>query len=324
MMQRHTFVAGMAAVMVAPLAGEAQQTVYRIAYLSPAAGPTPLTDAFDRRLRAEGFVIGHNISVDRRYMAGREKEYTAVLAELEHKADVIVVAGPPAALAAKKTITKVPVVFSAVGDPVAIGLVQSLAKPGGNLTGVGFDVTPEIAGKRLEVLKEAIPKVARVGALWSSADPVGVPALRQLDTAASRLRVSVIAHDVRVPEDFEGIFRAIVTDRADALLVVGGPVNVIHRGRIIDFAAKQRLPAIYISSIYVDEGGLMSYGPSFSDNIERAAVYVARILKGAKPSDLPVELPTKLDLAINLKTAKALGLTIPPSLLLRADQVIDP
>jgi ABC-type uncharacterized transport system substrate-binding protein len=242
---------------------------------------------------------------------------------LERRVDLIVATGPPAALAAKKVVTKVPVIFAAVGDPVAIGLVQSLAKPGGNFTGVAFDVSPEIAVKRLGLLKEVFPPLARVAVLWSSADPVGIPTLRGLEGAAPRLAVSLRSFDVKRSEDFDDVFRQIVKERLNGFLVIGGPVNVVHQKRIIEFVASQRIPAISISRDYVVEGGLMAYGPSLADNIGHAASFVAKILKGAKSADLPVEQPTKFELVINLKTAKALGLTIPQTLLQRADQVIE-
>ena len=326
MMTRRTFLCGlMLGTLAAPLAAEGQQLgrVPTIGYVSPGAGPNPLADAFDRGLREAGYVEGRNIAVDRRYMAGREDQYDQVMAQLEQqKVDAIVAAGPPAALAAKRVVKTVPVVFAGVGDPVVIGLVQSLARPGGNLTGVAFDATPEIAGKRLELLKAAVTNLSRVAALWSSADPVGLPLLRQLEQAAQRLRVKVMPYDVRGPEDFDPLFDEILKDRANGMLIVGGPVNVIHHKRIIAFTTTHGLPAISISRNYVEDGGLMSYGPSFADIMHHAAVYVARILKGAKPADLPVEQPTKFELVINLKTAKALGLTIPQSVLGRADQVI--
>ena len=309
---------------LAPLA-EAQSVgrVPTIGYVTPGAGPGPFGDAFNRGLREAGYIEGRNIVIDRRYMAGREDQYDHVMAQLEQqKVDVIVANGPPAALAAKRVVKTVPVVFAAVGDPTVIGLVQSLARPGGNLTGVTFDVTPEIMGKRLELLKAAATNLSRVAALWSSADPVGLPLLRQLEQAAHRLNVKVIPYNVRGPEDFDPLFKKILKDRVNGILVVGGPVNVVHQNRIIAFAATHALPAISISRNYVEDGGLMSYGPSFIDITRRAADYVARILKGAKPGDLPVEQPTNFELVINLKTAKALGLTIPQSILVRADEVI--
>ena len=325
-MDRRAFLGTIAgSLLAAPLAAEAQQAgkIFRVGYVSPTSGIGPIGLAFNRSLRDSGLIEGENVLVDRQFMGGREDQYPAVLGDLERRVDVIVVTGPPAALAAKKVVTRVPVIFAAVGDPVAIGLVQSLAKPGGNFTGVAFDVSPDIAIKRLGLLKEVFPGLVRVAALWSSHDPVGIPTLRHLEDAAPRLPAPVRAFDVRRPEDFDGVFRLIVSERLNGLLVIGGPVNVIHQKRIIEFTASHRLPAISISRDYVDEGGLMSYGPSLADNIGHAATYVAKIRKGAKPADLPVEQPSKFDLVINLKTAKALGLTIPPSLLQRADQVID-
>ena len=291
--------------------------------MAPASGLTAQVLAFHGGLRDNGLVEGQNVAVDQQLMGGREDQYTVVLAELERRVDVIVVAGPPAALAAKKVVTKVPVIFAAVGDPVALGLVQSLPRPAGNFTGVAFDVSPDIAAKRVSLLKEVFPPLTHVAALWSLPDPVGVLALRYLQDAAPRIPVSVRPFDIRGPEDFNSVFRDIIKERLNGILVIGGPVNVIHQKRIIEFAAAQRLPAISITRDYVADGGLMSYGPNLADNIGHAATYVARILKGAKPADLPVEQPTKFELLINLKTAKALGLTIPPSLLLRADQVIE-
>jgi ABC-type uncharacterized transport system substrate-binding protein len=306
----------------------AQQSgkVWRIGWVSPGLPltvPGPILLAFNRRLRDNGLIEGENIVVDRHFMGGREDQYAAVLSELERRVVLIVVSGPPAALAAKKFVTKVPVIFAAVGDPVGIGLVQSLAKPGGNLTGVAFDVSPDIVAKRLVFLKEAFPQLARIAALWSSADPVGIRMLAHLQDSAATLSLFVRPFDVRKPEDFDGIFRDIVQERLNGILVIGGPVNVIHQKRIIEFAEIQRMPVISISRDYVVDGGLMSYGPSLAENIAHAADFVARILRGARPADLPVEQPTQFELVINAKTARALGLTIPPALLVRADQVIE-
>jgi putative tryptophan/tyrosine transport system substrate-binding protein len=328
MIDRRGFLVGMGTLASLPLAVEAQQArkIYRIGWVSPGFAltpPGPVTLAFNRRLRDNGLIEGENVVVDRHFMGGREDQYATVLTELERRVDVIVVSGPPAALAAKKVVTKVPVIFAAVGDPVGIGLVQSLAKPGGNFTGVAFDVSPEIAVKRVVLLKEVFPQLARVAALWSSADPVGIRMLAHLQDSAAAISLSIRPFDVRTPEDFDGVFRDIVRERLNGILVIGGPVNVIHHKRIIEFAEIQRTPVISISRDYVVDGGLMSYGPSLAENIGHAADFVARIFKGARPADLPVEQPTKFELVINLKTAKALGLTIPPSLLLRADQVIE-
>jgi len=315
-----------AALVLSPLAVDAQQPAKMptVAVVSPGAGPGPLLEVFYRALREAGYIEDKNIVVARHYMSGREDQYDQVMTQLDQqKVDVIAAIGPPAALAARRTVKSVPVVFSGVGDPVVIGLVKSLAKPGGNLTGVAFDATSEIAGKRLELLKEAVTTVSRVAALWSSPDPVGLSLLRQIEQTAQRLHMKVTPYDVRGPDDFDRVFSEILKERSNGLLVVGGPVNVIHQKRIGAFAAAHRLPSISISRGYVDDGGLMSYGPSFEAIMAHTAVYVARVLKGAKPADLPVEQPTKFELVINLKTAKALGLTIPPSLLARADQVIE-
>jgi putative ABC transport system substrate-binding protein len=315
-----------ASLVVSAMAADAQQAAKMptVAVISPGAGVTPLVQAFNRALREAGYVEGRNVVIVRHYMAGREDQYDQVMAQLEQqKVDVIVANGPPAALAARRVVTRVPVVFSGVGDPVGIGLVPSLAKPGSNLTGVAFDATSEIAGKRLELLKAAAPRVSRVAALWSSPDPVGVLLLRELDRAAQRLTTAITPYDVQRPEDFDRRFLEIVKDRANGLLVVGGPVNVLHQKRISAFAASHKLPSISIARGYVEDGGLMSYGPNFETIMAQSAEYVARILKGARPGDLPVEQPTKFEFVINLKTAKALGLAIPQSILLRADQVIE-
>jgi putative tryptophan/tyrosine transport system substrate-binding protein len=323
--RRRFLVSSLAGAVAAPLAGAAQQAgkVYRIGYVTPAPGVTAPVLAFDRVLRDSGLIEGANAVIDRQFMGGREDQYGAVLADLERRVDVIVVSGPPAALAAKQAVTRVPVIFAAVGDPVGLGLVQSLAKPGGNLTGVSFDVSPDIAVKRLGLLKEIFPALVRVAALWQSQDPVGLSMLQSLQSAAPRLPVQVRPFDVRRAEDFDDVFRDIVKERLNGILVIGGPVNVIHQKRIVDFAKTQRLPAISISRDYVVDGGLMSYGPNLADNIGHAATFVARILKGARPADLPVEQPTRFELVINARTARALGLTLPSSLLARADQVIE-
>jgi putative ABC transport system substrate-binding protein len=324
--RRRFLLTAMAGALATPVVARAQQQtrkVWRIGFVTPAAGLTAPILGFNRGLRDSGLIEGENAVVDRQFMGGREDQYEAVLADLERRVDVIVVSGPPAALAAKRVVTRVPVIFAAVGDPVAIGLIRSLAKPGGNFTGVAFDVSPEIAVKRLGLLKEIFPALTRVAALWSSPDPVGIPTVRYLQDAGRRLPAAVRPFDVRRPEDFDDVFRDIVRERLNGILVIGGPVNVIHQKRIIDFADIRRLPSISISRGYVLDGGLMSYGPDLADNIGHAATFVARILKGARPADLPVEQPTKFELVINAKTANALGLTIPPALLARADQIIE-
>jgi putative ABC transport system substrate-binding protein len=212
---------------------------------------------------------------------GREQRYADVMAELSRLGlDLIIAPSPPAALAAKGATGSVPVLFFLVGDPVALGLVDNLARPGGNMTGISFDVTPEIAPKRAELLREIAPTVSRVAVLWSSADPVGIPALRQIETAAPSLNMTIRPFDVRSVADLEGAFSTIRKDRLGAILVQGGPITVAQRGRIIEFANASHLPTIFWSKVFVDSGGLVSYGASLSEHFQRAALYVDKILKG--------------------------------------------
>jgi putative ABC transport system substrate-binding protein len=239
------------------------------------------------------------------------------------KADVIVTTGTPGTLAAKQATKTIPIVMTSSGNPVETGLVASLARPGGNVT--GFTIfAPELEGKRLDILKAAVPRLSRFAVLWNSANPAVTVVLQQTETVARALGLTpepVVG--VRRTDDFERAFAVIAHARPHALVVIVDRLLLAHRRQIVEFAANNRLPAMYGYRDYVDAGGLMSYAPSNIDLFRRAAVYVDKILKGAKPADLPVEQPTKFELVINLKTAKALGLTIPPSLLLRADQVIE-
>jgi len=216
----------------------------------------------------------------------------------------------------------IPIVFGLHGDPVGTGHVASLAKPGGNITGLAT-MAPELSGKRLELLKEAFPRIIRVAVLWNSANRAKAEDWRETQGAAHALGVTLQSREVRGPDDFPSVFASMTTQRPDALVTLDDPLLLNSRTSIVAFATKERLPVIYPQRDYTDAGGLMSYGPSISDLFRRAASYVDKILKGAKPGDLPIEQPTNFELVINLKTAKALGLTIPPSLLLRADQVIE-
>jgi putative ABC transport system substrate-binding protein len=237
--------------------------------------------------------------------------------------DVIVVEGhTPAIQAAKNATSTIPIVMGVSGDPVKMGLVESLARPGGNVTGLSI-MTPGLAPKRLELLKDAVPKLKHVAVLWNAANPVKVLDWRETQAAARALGLKLQSLEVRGPTDFQGAFDYATRDPADALVVFGDGLINSHRRQILDFAATRRSPAMYPYREFVDEGGLMSYAPSFTDLFRRAAVYVDRILKGTKPADLPVERPEKFEFVINLKTAKVLGLTIPPALLQRADQVIE-
>jgi putative ABC transport system substrate-binding protein len=238
------------------------------------------------------------------------------------KVDVIVTAGTPGGLAAKSATTTIPIVLAALGDAVGAGLVSSLAHPGGNVTGLSA-LSPEVEGKRLQLLKEMLPRLSRVAVLMNPANPVTPLIWKQTQAAAMSARVTVQAVEVRAADAFERAFALITKAKPDAMIVIADrPFLISHRARIVSFAARSRLPAVYTFREFVQEGGLAVYGPNFPDMFRRAATYVDKILKGANPANLPVEQPTKFELVINLKTAKALGLTIPPSLLGRADEVI--
>jgi putative ABC transport system substrate-binding protein len=327
---RRTFLAGTGAVfLAAPLAVEAQQAakVARIGYLALNLAANPhLREAFLQGLRDLGYVEGRNLMIETRSAEGKRERLPALAAELVAlKVDVIVVAGGTlAALAAKQATRTLPIVFTPAADPVESGLVTSLARPGGNVTGLSI-LAPELVGKCLEQLKQAVPGVSRVAVLWQ---PGAVPErtekdmLKGAEVAARALGVRPQFVEARGPADFDRAFSDMTKARAGALTVLGSTMFGNERRRLVDLAAKNRLPAVYPWREFVDAGGLMAYGPNVAVLYRRAATFVDKILKGAKPGDLPVEQPTKFELVINLKTAKALGLTIPPSLLQRADQVI--
>jgi putative tryptophan/tyrosine transport system substrate-binding protein len=330
MMDRRAFIAGTLSLLAAPLAVEAQPAgkVYRIGIL----GNVPLTDregarlwgAFTEGLRELGYVEGQNITIERRFSEGRYERLPALAAELVRlHVDVIVVPATQNPLAAKQATQTIPIVMTSGGDPVASGLVASLAHPGGNLTGLSVIVTPEIVGKQLELLKEIAPRVPRVALLGNPANASYQGGIEAARRAAQALGIRLAVLDARGPDDFGQTFAAMTSDRVGALLVSTDGMFILYRSRIIDLAARHHLPAMYGTSEFVDAGGLMFYGPSLRDNFRRAATYVDKILKGAKPADLPVEQPTKFELIINLKTAKGLGVTIPPSVLARTDEVIE-
>jgi ABC-type uncharacterized transport system substrate-binding protein len=264
--------------------------------------------------------------IEYRDAEGKPERLSALAAELVAlKVDVIVAAGAPHALAVKQTTRTIPIVFAVAADPVTDGLVTSLARPGGNVTGLS-SFGPELVGKRLELLRQAVPGVSRVAVLWQpggSGERTDKDMLKRAEVAARALGVRLQFVEARGPADIDRAFSDMTRERADALIVLGSPMFFAERRRLVDLAAKHRLPALYSARDSVDAGGLMSYGQNFADLFRRAATYVDKILKGAKPADLPVEQPTKFELVINLRTAKALGLTIPPSLLARADQVIE-
>jgi putative ABC transport system substrate-binding protein len=305
---------------------EAQQPkkVPRIGFLSgvsPSTNPTR-REAFRQGLRELGYVEGKNIIIEYRYAEGQQDRESELAAELVRlKVDVIVTGGPTATRAAKKATPTIPIVIAFDDDPVGSGFVASLARPGGNITGLS-SLAPEVSGKQLELLKEIVPNLARVGVLGDVTRP-GIPqALREIKVAADAFHVQVQYLEVRAPKDIETAFRAASKERADALVVLGSPALNLQQKQVAALAVKNRLAVIYSNREFVEAGGLMSYGISLADLSRRAAAYVDKILKGAKPADLPVEQPTKFELLVNLKTAKQIGLTIPPNVLARADKVI--
>ena len=316
-------------LVAALLGAEAQQATKnaQIGYLAPnLAASRHLPEAFRQGLRDLGYVDGRNVVIEYRDAEGKFERLPTLAAELVAlKVDVIVAGGTPAALAAKQATGTLPIVFAGPGDPVTSGLVTSLARPGGNVTGLS-SFAPELVGKCLEQLKQAVPGVGRVAALWQPGglgERTDKDVLKEAEAAARALGVRLQFVEARGPEDFDRAFSEMTKARAGALTVLPGSMFVNERRRLVDLAAKNRLPAVYPWREGVADGGLMSYGPDLADLFRRAATYVDKILRGAKPGDLPVEQPTKFELVINLKTAKALGLTIPQSLLLRADQVIE-
>jgi putative tryptophan/tyrosine transport system substrate-binding protein len=327
-MDRRRFVmSSLAAAVDWPLAAGAQQTakVYRVGYLASgtAAANARLHTAFIEGLRDRGWIEGKNITVEYRWDETDGNRLDTLAAELARlPLDVLFAVNTPASLAAKRTGTTRPVVFATVSEPVGIGLVESLARPGRNFTGL-TTINRELMSKRLEVIKEAIPGLTRVGYLANPAYVIHQTQLTEMDAAARGLGLTLHPVEARDPSEFEGAFARMAAAHVGAFIVQQDEVFRTHRLLIIDSAARRRMPAMYVFSTYSQSGGLMSYGANAEDLYQRAAAYVDRILKGAKPSDLPVERPTKFDLVINLKTAKALGMTIPRSLLLQADQVID-
>ena len=305
---------------------EAQQTKKspRVGYLtaSTPAAQLPSSKALREGLRELGYIEGQNIAIEFRYAEEKPERLPALAAELVRlKVDVIVTGGPTATRTAKETTNTVPIVMSQDSDPVGNGFVASLARPGGNITGLAT-LSPELSGKRLELLKEIVPKLNRVAVLGTSTNPGNAQGLKETELAAKAFRMQLQYLDVRDPKDIEIAFREASRERADAVLVLGGPVVLPQRTKVAELAVKNRLPAIYNRPEFVEAGGLVSYSASYTDMSRRVATYVDKILKGAKPSDLPVEQPTKFELIINLKAAKQIGLTITPNVLARADRVI--
>jgi len=299
--------------------------VSRIAYLGTRTPSDFGLTAFRQGLRELGWVEGQNLVIEYRFAEGRLDRLPDLAAELIRlKVDILVVHSTPGASAAKSATEAIPVVMISVGDPVGLGLIASLSRPGGNLTGLSYSAFGlEIIGKQLELFKETIPKIRRVAILSNGANPIQPLAIREVNVAARSLGVRVQVMEVRSATEFDNAFSTMAKERVGGLLVVPDSMFVFQRTRLADLAARTGLPIVYGWREHAEVGGLMSYGPDLSDLFRRGATYVDKILKGAKPAELPVEQPTKFELVINLKTAKALGLTIPQTLLLRADQVIE-
>jgi putative ABC transport system substrate-binding protein len=309
-------------VVLAPLTDEAQPAgkVYRIGFLRAGQPPKTFVEAFQQGLRARGYIEGRNVVIEYRYTDGSFDELSRLAAELvRFNVDVILASGAPAAFAARSATTKVPIVFASVYDPVEIGLVTGLAHPGGNVTGLS-QTSADLGGKRLELLKELLPKLKSVAILWHPANLTNLVQKKSVEVAARTLGVDTKSVPVQDPSQFGSAFED--ARGVDALVQVDDPLLITYRRQLAELAVRSRLPAIAGLREYVDAGGLMSYGADHPDLYRRAATYIDKILKGAKPADLPIEQPTKFDLVINLKTAKALGLTIPQSLLVRADEII--
>ena len=325
-MDRRTFLASAAgSVLAAPLAAETQQTgkVARIGVLSSFGGGLDRSgQPFLQRLRELGWVRGQNLTLEFRYAEGNLSRLPDLATELvQLKMDAILAVGTPASLAAQRATRATPIVAIA-SDPAGTGLVASVARPGGNVTALATDTGLEVVTKRLELLKDAVPKASRVGVLWNPTNPPEARLREPLTKAARALGLSLGFVGVTHPGDFIDALTGVTHDRADALLITENSLNTEYRTLIVDYATKHKLPTVFGDRVSVQSGGLMSYGADFSELLKRAAVYLDKILKDTRPADLPVEQPTKFELVVNLKTAKALGLTIPPSLLLRVDEVI--
>ena len=319
-------VAAVLLLLIAPLAGDAQPLAKfaRIGVLTLAVAPsTPLAEAFRQGLREHGYVEGQNLAFEYRYAEGRADRLPALAAELVRlKVDVIVTESNMAALAAKRATETIPIVMAIAGDPVKAGVVGSLARPGGNVTGLTL-MHPELSGKRLQLLKEAVPRIALVAVIWNPTDPAAVDFLRETEVAARSLGLRLHVIEARAPAELDAAFKAVADARPSAFFTLPGGMFQDNQTRILEFAKKNRLPGVFPNRVFVEAGGLISYGPNLAASSRRAAAFVDKLLKGAKPADLPIEQPTTFELVINLKTARALGLTIPASVLVWADQAIE-
>jgi putative tryptophan/tyrosine transport system substrate-binding protein len=326
-MRRREFLGVLGGVAAAwPLAARAQQPAMPvIGLLSPfsRSDTEPWHQAFRQGLRELGWIEGENISIEYRYAEGRAERLPELVADLiSHKVAAIVVAVTPDALAATKATKTIPIVMASAGDPVATGLVQNLARPGGNITGLS-QMSTDLAAKRLELLKQVASDLSRVAVLWNPRDAISTLTWQEIQLPARRLDIELHSLEVQDNGEFDNAFATAIGAKVGAIYVLPAPIFVDNEKRIAEFAAKNHLPSVFHLPEYVRLGGLMAYGPDRVDLFRRAATYVDKILKGANPGDLPIEQPTKFELVINLKTAKALGLTVPPSVLMRADEVIE-
>lgn len=313
------------ALLVAPLAAETQRVerVYRIGFVSPVT-PGTRNDAFLQGLRELGYVEGHNVNIEMRFADGRPERLPGLIEEvIRLKVDVLVVGATIGARAAKRATATIPIVFAGSSDPVAGGIVANLARPEGNITGFSLAYGDGFAGKWLQLLKAAAPNVSHFAALWSSSNAAAARFVKELEVAARMLNVKLDVHHATNLPELDEALAAIGRSGARGLVVTPSPFAATNRDKLVQFAASTRLPAMYFVEDFAEAGGLMSYGPSIADTYRRAATHVDKILKGTKPGDLPVEQPTKFELTINLKTAHALGLNVPKSLLVRADNVIE-
>ena len=325
-MSRRVFICLLPAALLPAVSFGAQQPgkVPRVGFLgnSTAALEANLIGPFREGLRDLGYVEGKNILIEYRWAEGKYERFPELIGELVNlQVEIIVTAGTPASLAVKKATTSIPLVMIAVGDPVGTGLIASLAHPGGNITGL-TSIAVDLEGKRLELLREVVPKLSHIAVLWNPVSPFQVVSEKELQAAAQVMRIKVLSLGVQVQEQFDNAFATIRRERPGALLVLADRLFLHNRARIMDFAVQNRLPGVHAYVELVEAGGLMSYGPSYAGMHRRAAYFVDRILKGTKPADLPVEQPAKFELVINLKAAKQIGVTIPQSVLYRADKVI--
>ena len=327
LMRKKDFLIALCAMLLAlslPAEGQQPKEIPRLGFLSAGSSSvySSRNEAFRQGLRDLGYAEGKNITIDYRFAEGKLERLPDLAAELVRlKVDILVTAGVPQLLAAKHATSTIPIVAAGAGDLLSTGLVASLSRPGGNITGL-TSVVADVVGKQLELLREAVPKLTRVGVLWDAADPGGARNFKLMEVTAQALGVQVQRLEVRGPDEFESAFRAATGARAHAMMILQSNLTNTHLKRIVELAAKSRLATMLGESGLMDAGGLMSYGPNYAHLFRRAATYVDKILKGAKPAYLPVEQPTKFEFVINLKTAKQIGLTIPPNVLARADKVI--